>query len=356
MIGISTFTPFLLDDMNGMGKVSFGVVGTSAIADKIIAAGKLDPRFEVSAVYSRTAERAAEFADKHSIPLRFTSLEEMTAGDVVDTVYIASPNALHAEQTIACLRAGKHVLCEKPFAANSRQACAMIDAARQSGRLLMEAMKPTLTPNFRAIMDYLPKIGRVRGYFAAFGKYSSRYDRYKSGELPNAFNPELANGALLDIGVYAIYPMVVLFGRPESTKATLVKLPSGVDGCGAVSFSYGEMIASTLYSKVSDLSLPFEIEGEEGSIRGDAIHTITHIEYRPRGGEWRDITIPDHSGDDYSYEISHFIDLVQSGQTSSPINTLASSLITMELMDEVRRQGKVVYPTDTMPNPRLRNI
>jgi predicted dehydrogenase len=329
-----------------MDKVRFGVVGTGSIVDKIIAAGRLDGRFEVAAVYSRTAERAVEFADRHAIPHRFTSLEEMTAGDTVDAVYIASPNALHAGQTITCLEAGKHVLCEKPFAADSRQARAMIDAAHRSGRVLMEAMKPTLTPNFGAVREYLPKIGRVRGYFAAFGKYSSRYDRFKAGELPNAFNPELASGALLDIGVYAIYPMVVLFGRSENTRANLVKLPSGVDGHGAVSFSYGDMVASTLYSKISDMALPFEIEGEEGSIRGDAVHTITRVEYRPRGGEWVDITVPDHSGDDYSYEIAHFIDLVQSGQTESPINTLENSLITMELLDEARRQGGVVYPDD----------
>jgi predicted dehydrogenase len=329
-----------------MEKVRFGVVGTGAIADKIIAAGRLDPRFEVTSVYSRTFERATEFADKHGITHRFTSLREMLESKTVDAVYIASPNALHAEQAIACLNGGKHVLCEKPFAANSRQARAMIEAAHRSGRLLMEAMKPTLTPNFGAVKEYLPKIGRVRGYFAAFGKYSSRYDRFKAGELPNAFNPELASGALLDIGVYAIYPMVVLLGRPESVAASLVMLPSGVDGCGAVSFSYGDLVASTLYSKISDLLLPFEIEGEEGSIRGDAIHTITRVEYRPRGGEWQDISVKKHSGDDYSYEIVHFIDMVQSGERESPINSLNNSLITMELMDEARAQGGVNYPAD----------
>jgi predicted dehydrogenase len=329
-----------------MDKLKFGVVGTGSITDKIIAAGRLDPRFEVSAVYSRTPERAAEFADKHAIPHRFISLEEMTTGDTVDAVYIASPNALHASQTIACLEAGKHVLCEKPFAANAREARAMIEAAQENGLLLMEAMKPTLTPNFGAIVEHLPKLGRVRGYFAAFGKYSSRYDRFKAGELPNAFNPELASGALLDIGVYAIYPMVALFGRPEKVAATVAILPSGVDGHGAASFSYDDMVASTLYSKISDLALPFEIEGEEGSIRGDAIHTITRVEYRPRGGEWQDLSAAEHSGNDYSYEIAHFIDLVLGGVTESPVNTLENSLITLEIMDEVRRQGGVVYPSD----------
>lgn len=327
-------------------KVRFGVVGSNFITDKIIAAGRMDPRFELAAVYSRTQQRADEFAAKHSIPHTFTSLEEMAASHLVDAIYIASPNSVHARQTILCLEHGKHVLCEKPFAANALEAREMIDAARRSGCVLMEAMKPTLTPNFQTIMEHLPKIGKVRRYFAAFGKYSSRYDDLKSGKLPNAFNPELANGAVMDIGVYAIYPMVVLFGRPQTVQATVVKLPSGVDGHGAVNYSYGDMVATTLYSKIADMSLPFEIEGEEGTLRGDAVHTIMKVEYRPRGGEWTDITISGHSGNDYSYEISHFIDLIEHGRTESAVNTLDTSLASMEIMDDIRRQGGIAYPSD----------
>lgn len=329
-----------------MEKIRFGVVGTNNITDKIIAAGRMDPRFEVSAVCSRTAQRADEFAAKHGIPHTFTSLEEMASCPAVDAVYVASPNSAHAAQTILCLERGKHVLCEKPLAANTREARAMIDTARRSGKLLMEAMKPTLTPNFERVREYLPKVGKIRRYFAAFGKYSSRYDDLKAGALPNAFNPLLANGAAMDIGIYAVYPMVVLFGRPQTVQATVLKLPSGVDGHGAVNYSYGDMAATTLYSKIVDTPLPFEIEGEEGTIRGDAIHTIMKVEYRRRGGEWEDITAPGHSGHDYSYEMSHFMDLICRGLTESPVNTLDTSLAVMEIMDEIRLQGDIVYPAD----------
>lgn len=329
-----------------MRKIRFGVVGTNSITDKIIAAGRLDARFEVSAVCSRTAERAAEYAAANRIPHIFTSLEDMAASPFTDAVYIASPNALHASQAITCMDRGKHVLCEKPMASNAREAREMIAAARRNGVTLMEAMKSTLTPNFGAVMDYLPKTGKVRSYFAAFGKYSSRYDRLKAGELPNAFNPELASGAVMDIGVYAIYPMAVLFGQPDFVRGAVVGLPSGVDGHGTVICSYGDMTATAVYSKIADSHLPFEIDGEDGTIRGDAIHTITKAEYRPRGGEWTDITAAEHSGDDYSYEVAHFLDLVEGGLGESPVNSFAASLASLEIMDEVRRQGGIVYPAD----------
>lgn len=341
-----------------MNKIRFGVVGSNFITDRIIAAGRMDPRFELTGVYSRTAERGAEYAALHNIPHTFTSLDEMAASPLIDAVYIASPNALHAPQAILCLDAGKHVLCEKPLASNAREACEMARAARRNGRTLMEAMKPTLTPNFGVVKEYLPRIGRPRRWFSSFGKYSSRYDALKDGKLPNAFNPTLASGAAMDIGVYAIYPMVALFGRPESVHSTVVMLPSGVDGHGAVNYVYngGEMLSTTLYSKMVDMGLPWEIEGEEGTIRGNAINSIRKLEFRERsgdgdgggaqGGEWIDITNPEHCGYDYFYEIAHFIDLIESGSIESPINTHEISIATLEIIDELRRRAGIVYPAD----------
>ncbi len=332
----------------GVSKVKFGIVGSNFITDRIIVAGRMDERFELSAVYSRTAERAAEYSALHGIPNTFTSLEEMASSNDLDAIYIASPNALHASQTILCLEHGKHVLCEKPLASNAREAREMVAAARLNGCTLMEAMKPTLTPNFEVVKEYLPRIGTPRRWFAAFGKYSSRYDALKAGGLPNAFNPQLANGAAMDIGVYAIWPMVALFGAPERVQATVVMLPTGVDGHGAVNFSYdgGNMIATVLYSKMVDMALPWEIEGEQGTIRGNAINSIGQLEFRERGGGWQDITCAQHSGNDYSYEISHFIDLVQSGSVESPVNTHARSIAVMEIVDDIRRQAGIIYPAD----------
>jgi predicted dehydrogenase len=322
----------------------------------------MDPRFELAGVYSRTAERAVEYSALHGIPHTFTSLEEMAASPLIDAVYIASPNAMHAEQTILCLEHGKHVLCEKPLASNAREAREMTAVAQRRGLTLMEAMKPTLTPNFEVVRHYLPRIGKVRQWYASFGKYSSRYDSLKGGELPNAFNPLLANGAAMDIGVYAIYPMVTLFGAPERVQASVVKLPSGVDGHGAVNCLYGGaadgMIGTVLYSKMVDMALPWEIEGEDGTIRGNAINSIRKVEFRARdtgydaersgssGAEWEDVTNPEHCGNDYLYEIAHFIDLIESGNIESPINSHAASIAVLEIVDEIRRQSGIVYPAD----------
>ena len=338
-----------------MDKVRFGVVGTNFITDWVLAGAAQDSRFELAAVCSRTEERAEEFARKYNIPHRFTSLEEMATSPFVDAVYIATPNFLHASQSILCMSYGKHVLCEKPLASNEVEAKAMIEASGRYNVTLMEAMKPTLTPNFRSIMENIGKVGKIRRYFASYCQYSSRYDRFKAGEYVNAFNPEYANGAVMDIGVYTIYPMVVLFGMPERIMASGTVLSSGADGQGSVLFRYPEMEASVLYSKIADSYLPSEIQGEDGTLVMDRINRIGNVAFIPRrrqvtGGKGEpahpvDLTIATDK-DEYSYEVSEFIDLVLAGRLESSINSHRNSLSVMQITDEIRRQLGVTFPAD----------
>ena len=337
-----------------MNKIRFGVVGTNFITDWVIAGAREDARFELAAVCSRTKERAEEFAAKHNIPHIFTSLEEMAASDKVDAIYIASPNYAHAEQSILCMNNGKHVLCEKPMAANALQARRMVECSRKNGVTLMEAMKSTLSPNFLAAKENLNRIGTPRRYFASFCQYSSRYDKFKEGVVLNAFRPELANGAMMDIGVYTIYPLVVLFGKPQAINAQGVVLSSGVDGQGAVNMQYDGLNATVLYSKIANSQLPAEIEGEDGNILIDRIQTPVDVRFYPRqapasGHEKRaegELLSQPEEHNEYYYEVKEFIDLIEQGRVESEINSHYNSITTLEIIDEVRRQLGVSYPAD----------
>ena len=337
-----------------MTKIRFGVVGTNFITDWVIAGAREDERFELAAVCSRTRERGEEFAAKHNIPHIFTSLEEMATSDLVDAIYIASPNYAHAEQSILCMNAGKHVLCEKPLAANAKQARQMVECSRKNGVTLMEAMKSTLSPNFTAVMDNLHRIGTPRRYFASFCQYSSRYDKFKEGVVLNAFRPELANGAMMDIGVYTIYPLVALFGKPQSINAQGIVLSSGVDGQGAVNMQYEGLNATILYSKIANSHLPAEIEGEDGNILIDRIQTPTDVHFYPRQApasgheKHADGEILNHKEEhnEYYYEVKEFIDLIEQERLESEVNSHQNSITTLEIIDEVRRQLGVRYPSD----------
>lgn len=338
-----------------MEKVRFGVVGTNFITDWVIEGARQDPRFQLAAVCSRTRERGNEFAAKHGIPAVYTDLAEMASSPDIDAVYIASPNFKHAEQSIICMSHGKHVLCEKPIASNAREAREMIDTARRCGVVLMEAMKPTMTPHFKVLADNLDRVGTLRRYFACYCQYSSRYDRFKGGELPNAFNPALSNGAVMDIGIYTIYPMVALFGRPDTVSASAIKLSSGADGQGVVNFGYGDrMQATVMYSKIADSRLRSEIQGESGIISLDTINRMADITFTPRGinlgGKTGEAVTENISAtadkNEYYYEVAEFISLILSGRRESAVNSLGNSLAVMEIIDEIRRQTGVRFPAD----------
>ena len=333
--------------MKQMDKIRFGVVGTNFITDWLIEGARYDVRFSLTAVCSRQEETGKAFALKHSVPHVYTAVEEMVSSPDVDAVYIASPNALHASQAIICMEHGKHVLCEKPLASNSREAERMIDVARRNGVVLMEAMKPTLSPNFRVLTDNLYRIGKVRRFFASYCQYSSRYDALKRGVVANAFRPELSNGAVMDIGVYCLYPMVVLFGKPEAVIASAMKLPTGVDGQGSVVCRYDGFDAVAVYSKISDSHLPSEIQGEDGTLSIDRINQPRKIMFYPR-----DKTKPAEDlsvrclENEYYYEVKEFLDLIESGSVESKVNSHKNSLDTIAVIDEVRFQSGIVFPAD----------
>jgi scyllo-inositol 2-dehydrogenase (NADP+) len=325
--------------------IRFGVIGTNWITERFIKAASEVEGFVLTAVYSRTEERAKEFAAKFNVQTIFTDVESMAKSEEIDAVYIASPNSFHAEQAIMCMNHGKHVLCEKPMASNTAEVQEMIRVARANNVLLMEALKTTLLPNFKSIQENLHKIGKIRRYVASYCQYSSRYDAYKEGTVLNAFNPAFSNGSLMDIGVYCIYPMVVLFGKPHSVKATGILLESGVDGEGSILFTYEEKDAVVMYSKITNSYLPAEIQGENGSMLIDKIHTPEKVEIHYKDGSIEDITQPQESNEMY-YEVKEFIELIQNGNFESSINSYTHSLETAEIMEEARKQIGLVFPAD----------
>ncbi|MEK3854420.1 Gfo/Idh/MocA family protein [Cytobacillus sp. FSL H8-0458] len=325
--------------------VRFGIVGTNWITERFLKAALQAEDFQLTAVYSRTEEKAKEFAGKYGVEKTFTDLQTMAASGEVDAVYIASPNSLHAEQAIIFMKHNVHVLCEKPIASNAKELQSMIAAARENNVLLMEALKSTFMPNFLAVKENLHKIGEVRRYFASFCQYSSRYDAYRQGTVLNAFNPEFSNGSLMDIGIYCIYPLVALFGKPEEIKAAGYKLDSGVDGEGSMVLKYPSMDAVIMFSKITNSSLPAEIQGEEGNIVIDKISGPEKVTLHYRSGENEDLT-QDQLSDSMYYEAKEFIRLIQTGKTESEVNSFENSMATMEILDEARRQMGVIYPSD----------
>ena len=328
--------------------LKIGIIGTNFISSDFCEAAAFVPEAELYTVYSRKQETGDGFARKHGIPRVYTDYETFLDSGL-DAVYVASPNFVHCEQTLKALRCGKHVLCEKVMAVNEPQVRSMIDCARENGLIRLEAMRPDFDPAYDLIEQALPWLGRLSRATFEFCQYSSRYDRFLSGETVNAFNPELCNAAVMDIGVYCIHSLVRLFGMPEQIKALSAKLSNGFEGSGTVLLQYDGMTAEAIYSKTAVSVTPSVIQGEKGSLLIDYVSRPEALELRMRkgsrdtlaGGEIQ--TLPfTPAKNNMIYEIREFIRLIENKEVNHKY--LQYSLDTIRVIDEVRRQNGIVFP------------
>lgn len=321
-----------------------GIIGTNTISDNLVNNAKTVPGVALVAVYSRQTATGGAFAAKHGIPKVYTDLDAFFQDEEIDAVYIASPNALHAGQTLSCLSAGKHVLCEKPLASTLDEYREMKKTALASGLVFLEAMRPMFDPILDYVLSELPKIGKICHARFEYCQYSSRYDNYKNGIIQNAFNPALSNAALMDIGVYCIFWCVRLFGRSGKILSHSSFLPDGFECEGSMLLDYGDRFAEVLYSKVSDSVMPSVIVGEEGSITiGPRLNSPALVTTCLRSGEVYE-KAADYSPYNLKYEVAAFKRLIEENCACHPY--YAYSDLVMETLMTVRRQNGIVFPAD----------
>lgn len=323
--------------------IRFAVIGTNWITRQFVDAAHETGRYKLTAVYSRSLEQAQSFANDYPVEHLFTSLESMAQSDDIDAVYIASPNSLHAPQTELFLRHKKHVICEKPLASNIDEAERVIAAARENQVVLFEAFKTASLPNFQQLQQALPKLGQIRKAFINYCQYSSRYQRYLDGENPNTFNPAFSNGSIMDIGFYCLASAIALWGEPKQIQASASLLDSGVDAHGVVVMDYGDFSVTLQHSKVSDSTLPSEIQGEAGALVIEKISECQKVSFVPRGSKAQDLSQPQHINT-MLYEAEAFARLVENNEVDHP--GLEVSRITAKVQTEIRRQTGVVFPAD----------
>ena len=250
-----------------MKEVRLGTIGTGFIVHYILDNVKKTNGVKLTAVYSRTVEKAKELGDAYGCTNVYTDLDRMLEDETVNTVYVASPNLLHYEQTKKALLAGKHVWCEKPFTTSVEKAEELIALAEEKGLYLVETAPTTFLPNYKILKTFLPQVGRVRLVMGSYSQYSSRYDFLKKGELPNIFNPEMAGGCLMDINFYNVLLAVSLFGVPEDVQYTANIFPGvGCDTSGIAVLKYPDFIATLSGAKDTWGNNFFQIQGEDGFI------------------------------------------------------------------------------------------
>lgn len=321
-------------------EIRWGIAGLGNIAHKFandleqVSGGRL------MAVASRNIERASTFAQTHAVPNFFGSYRELFQSDLVDVVYIATPHTSHTELSILAMNAGKHALCEKPLAISRNEAVEMIAVAAANKVFLMEALWSRFNPGIVKVLDRIERgdIGRIAFLRADFAFYA--LDKSEEGRL---LNPALAGGSILDIGIYPIFLAYLILGMPEKIMATSKFYKTGVEIQTSMIFSYPQAQA-VLYSGLnSNVEMKAEISGTEGTIWIDPRWHETQG-YTMEGNEQKEHYDHPTIGNGYTYEIEEVHNCLTEGKLQSDRWSHQNSLDLLQLMDEVRAQGKVVFP------------
>jgi len=266
----------------------------------------------------------------------------------VDAVYIASPTSEHAWQAIELMKGKKHVLLEKPACSHAVELEAVLAAAKENGVAFMEAMRPLKTPNFYKAKAKASELGPPALFMGSFCQLSSRWPAYLRGENPNAFLPDLSNGALMDLGCYGIYSALALMGpNPKRVSYTPMMLPTGVDAGGTLLLDYGGTMATIVFSKCSHGWNWSELQTENGTLRIDHLGDYSQVVCQSKGGE------PVSLGEEgpgglkiMQFEVESFVAMVQAGRVEDDILTWELALAVARVLDRARDDAGIVFPAD----------
>ena len=313
--------------------IRLATIGTSTITRSLIGAVGLVDGIDVTAVYSRDAARGRAFADSMGVADAFSDLAGMLASGI-DAVYVASPNTVHEEQALAAIRAGKHVLVEKPAVTSAPAWDALCLEAHAHGVVLLEGLRTEYDPALDVIRELMSSLGTIRRVQLSYQRRSARYDQVLAGEQVNIFDPAMAGGALMDLGVYCVHALVSLFGEPDTVQAASVTVASGADGAGSALCSYPGFVAEVLYSKITTSRLPSEIQGELGTLLIDQIAAPSSLTVeRFDGTSVTRVVPPVPHG--LLGEVDRFVGLVETSGDAGHDQQLTAA--TLRVVDAIRR-------------------
>jgi predicted dehydrogenase len=322
--------------------MKFAILAPGGIAHSMAKAVSEIEKIERYAVASRDLKRAEKFAEQWGFEKAYGSYEEMVQDPQVEFVYVASPHSHHYEHANLCLEHGKHVLVEKAFTVNARQARELIRLSEEKGLLLAEAIWTRYMPSRRMLDDILAckAIGNVTSLTANLGYILPHVERMQ--------NPELAGGALLDLGVYPInFALMAFHGEIKDVHATAIMSPKGIDWVNSITLTFEEEKMAVLHSDMlAQTDRQGVISGDKGYLE---VQNINNCEEIRVFGLDRKMTaryqVPEQING-YEYEVLACIRAIEAGKTECEEMPHSEILRVMQLLDRIRGQWDMVYPCE----------
>lgn len=297
-------------------------------------------------------EKLKELCVQYNIPKYYIDIDKAFSDSDADTCYIGVPNYLHYTFVKKALYVDRHVICEKPLTSNIKEANELADIAKKRGKILVEGVSTYYFPNMSHIKSLIPTLGDIKLVVINFSSYSTRYDRFKNGEMPPAFDYNKAGGALMDLNIYNISFIVCLFGKPKDIEY-YANVERKIDTSGVLILDYGTFKCVLVAAK--DCKAPVT-----GSIQGDKKCILLNgpvnmlLGFKVMDAVGRGLMENDRIYENYNdpqkhrmyYEFIEFVRMVKENDLNAAYNLLELSLITMDIQTKARKKAGITFPTD----------
>lgn len=313
---------------------NWGIMGAGFIANKVFPGFAHAEGAKVLAVGANTPGKAKQFAGKWNIERIYESYEELVKDPDIDIVYITTVNSLHKENAILAMEHGKHVLCEKPFAMNEKEAQEMVNCAKENKVFLMEAMWTRFLPAVKKVKELIAagEVGTINNVVSSFC-FDSPYD-----PKHRLYNPNLGGGSLMDVGIYPLSFASFIYGAVPEEYFGYANLKNGVDARDNVILRF-ENGGMSYFSCALDTEAPSDavIYGSKGSITIPLFYAASEFEITDY--ETKKTTKYEYPVDGwgYQFEIEEVMKCIAQGKLESDVMPLEETIEFMRIMDELRK-------------------
>lgn len=324
--------------------MKIATIGTSFITEWFLSAAAKIDNAEPIAVYSRNEQKGKDLASQYGIQKVYTDLDAMLKDDEIECVYVASPNSLHYQHVSAALKAGKHVICEKPFTSTTKELKELSELAKSKHLFLFEAIVTIHMPNYISLKEKLPELGDIKMVQCNFSQYSSRYDKFMAGESVNVFDPKFSGGALMDINIYNLHFVMNLFGKPNDVHY-YPNMTRGIDTSGVLVLNYEGFHAVCVGCKDTKSHNISQIQGEKGYITLNS-ETSRCANYSLTTNDGT--VLPAIKQEDIAlyYEIKDFMKIMEEQDYAACEALLEYSNEVMEVLEQARKKAGIRFPAD----------
>lgn len=327
--------------------MKLGILGSGKIVKEVLPVLKKIEGIDLVAIAARNEEKLQNLAKEFDIKKYYLSIDELLQDQDIDTVYVALPNHLHFDAMNKAIDYDKDIICEKPFTSNFYETKQIIEKAQHKDVMIVEAISHRFIPNAIETKKMINDLGEIKIVSFNYSQYSSRYDKFKAGDIEPVFSLEASGGALIDLNLYNVAFAVDTFGLPKDVKY-FANIQKDIDTSGIVILDYEDFKVSCIGSKDSAAPMVNTIQGTKATIEiPDALNSFGEFNMEVVGDDGQfSFQFNEEGRSRLYYEFVAIEEILRIRDRKRADELLEQTKNYMDVITRARFDANIYYPAD----------